>query len=57
MAVSRPYGSEPDFVRNPFSWSAAWFLVIILKSIFEIKIDEKKLLVTKKKFIFEGGFS
>ena len=52
MAVARPYGFEIDFVRNPISGSAAWFVVIILKftfaPIFEIKIYEEKFLFTKK---------
>ena len=52
MAVAQPLGFEIDFARNPFSGSAAWFFVIILKfiftSIFEIEIHEKKFLVPKK---------
>ena len=54
MAVARPYGFEIDFVRNPFSWSAAWFFVIILKliftAIFDIKIHEEKSLTEKISF-------
>ena len=45
MAVARPYGFEIDFVRNPISESAAWFVVInlefIFTAIFKIKIHEK----------------
>ena len=45
MDVAGPYGLEIDFVRNPFSGSAAWFFFIILKfiftPIFEIRIKEK----------------
>jgi len=52
MAVVRPYGFEIDFVRNPFSWSAAEFYGIILKfiskPIFEIKIHAQKFLDTRK---------
>ena len=52
MAVARPYGFEIDFLRNPFSGSAVWFFVIILKfiltPIFEIKIHVEKFLDTKK---------
>ena len=52
MAVAQPLGFEIDFVRNPFSGSAAWFFVIILKfiftAIFEIKNHVKKFLGTKK---------
>ena len=33
---------------NPIFESSAWFFVIILKSIFEIKIHEKKFLPPKK---------
>ena len=54
MAIARPYGFEIDFVRNPFSGSAAWFFVIILKfiltPIIEIKIHEKLLENKKKHF-------
>ena len=52
MALAQPLGFEIDFVRNPFSGSAAWFFVIILNfifiPIFEIKVREKKILDTKK---------
>ena len=52
MAVARPLGFVIDFVRNPFSGSAAWFFVIILKfiftAIFEIKNHVKKFLGIKK---------
>ena len=53
MAAPWPYSFKIDFVRNPISWSAAWFFVIILKfiftAIFQIKIHEKKILDIKKK--------
>ena len=43
MAVARPYGFEIVFVGNPFSGSASWFFVNILKfiltPIFEISVD------------------
>ena len=55
MVVAWLNGFEIDFVRNPISWSAAWFSNIILKfiftPIFEIKIHEKNSL-TPKKFHF-----
>ena len=45
-------GSKIDFKRSPIFESAAWFFVIILKfiftSIFEIKIQDKKILETEK---------
>ena len=51
MAVVRPNGFKINFVRNPFSGSAARFFVIILKCIFTliygIKIFEKKFLDAK----------
>ena len=60
MAVARLYGCEVDFVRNPFSGSAAWFFIIILQfiftPIFEIKIFAKNPL-HQKNFIFEAPFS
>ena len=52
MTIARPYGFEIDFMRNPMSGPASWFFVIILKfiftPIFEIKINAKKVLDTKK---------
>ena len=52
VAVAQPLCFEIDFARNPFSASAAWFFVIILKfiftAIFEIKFYVKKFLGTKK---------
>ena len=53
MTVAQPLDFEIDFARNPFSGSAAWFFVIILKfiftAIFELKnISVKKFLGTKK---------
>ena len=65
MPAAWPYfllvnGFKIDFVTNPISGSAAWFIVIILKSIFtpifEIKIHEKKSLIAKK-IIVEARFS
>ena len=51
MAVAQPYGFEIDFVRNPFSGSASWFFVIILKflftPIFEIIIHAKNSVAPK----------
>ena len=48
VTIARPYGFEINFVRNPFSGSAWWFFVLILKfifrPIFEIKIHAKKFL-------------
>ena len=58
-AISRPYGFEIDYVRNPISEAAVLFFVIIHKciftSIFEIKINERKFLDTKN-FILKDRF-
>ena len=51
MAVARPNGFEIDFVGNPISGSACFFVHIlkfIFTPIFEIKIHAKKFLDTKK---------
>ena len=52
--------SKIDFKGNPIFESAAWFFVIILKfifkSIFEIKIHEKKLIDTKKISFLKADF-
>ena len=52
VAVAQSLSFEIDIARNPFSASAAWFFVIILKfiftAIFEIKFYVKKFLGTKK---------
>ena len=52
--------SKIDFKGNPIFESAAWFFVIILKfifkSIFEIKIHEKKLIDNKKISFLKADF-
>ena len=52
MGFARPNGFKIDFLKKSFSGSAAWFFVIILKTIFtpifEIKIREIRFLDSQK---------
>ena len=59
MTFAQPLGFEIDFVRNPISGSAAFFLIIlkfIFTAIFEIKFHVKKILGTKKNSFYKPDF-